>query len=202
MSIVNRAQFLETVTHSFPTATPLQTLDVPRPQTTPASPAYAEGVDHVTKLPSLDEDYAGEVIITTPSTLNLVTVFLRTVEVRKLLPTPQKGLTTPSSSSISFPPPVTGVLFPSGAATDSEHVRYLVNESGAGSGFPMNGDTAQAFLGMEVGNSPGRSYPGITLRAGEYVRLTFSNDSGGDLNSQLIEARYSMGQHQSDVGRP
>lgn len=202
MSIVNRAQFLESVTHSFPTATPVQTFDVPRPQTEPAQVAYAEGTDYVTKPTHVDEDYAGEVVISLPAALQLATVLLQVVEIRKLLPTAQKGLSSPSSS-FPHPPGVSGALFPSGAPTDSEHVRFQVQENATPtSGIPLNGDVALSYLGMEVGGSPGRSYPGITLRAGEYVRLTIANNSGGDLLNQQIEAHYRMGQHQTDVGRP
>jgi hypothetical protein len=193
MSIVNRAQFLETTTVSFPNVS-ATTFDVPRPETTPKEPAYAEGVDHVTKLPSLDEDYAGEVIVRLPGTLQLATVFLRTLEVRKLLPTAQKGVVGPGDA-----------LFPSGAPTDSEHVRFLTQETGntvatdAGAGPLMLGDGDPTNL---AAGGLMRSYPGITLRAGEYVRLTLYNNSGGALNDQLISAYYTMGQHQSDVGRP
>ena len=193
MSIVNRAQFLETITQSFPNVT-ATTFDVPRPQTTPAEPAYAEGVDHVTKLPSIDEDFAGEVVVKLPSTLALSTVFLRTLEVRKLLPAAQKGVVGPGDA-----------LFPSGAGVDSEHVRYLAQETGntigmtAGAGPALLG--APDLTNLAAGGLT-RSYPGITIRAGEYVRITLYNNSGGALNDQIIQANYNMGQHQSDVGRP
>lgn len=193
MSIVNRAQFTKTVTVSFPNVT-ATTFDVPRPQTTPAEPAYAEGVDHVTKLPSIEEDYAGEVVVRLPGTLQLATVFMRTVEIRKLLPTAQKGVAGPADA-----------LFPSGASTDSEHVRFAVQEAvntvamDAGAGPLMLGDGDPTNL---AAGGLMRSYPGITLRAGEFTRITLYNNSGGALNDQLISAYYTMGQHQSDVGRP
>ncbi len=193
MSIVNRAQFTKTVTVSFPNVT-ATTFDVPRPETTPKEPAYAEGVDHVTKLPSIDEDYAGEVVVKLPATLALATVFLRTLEVRKLLPAAQKGVVGPG-----------GALFPSGASTDSEHVRFLAQETGntvgmtAGAGPALLG--AADLTNLAAGGLT-RSYPGITLRAGEYARITLYNNSGGALNDQIIQANYNMGQHQSDVGRP
>lgn len=193
MSIVNRAQFTKTVTVSFPNVT-ATTFDVPRPETTPKEPAYAEGVDHVTKLPSIDEDYAGEVVIRLPGTLQLATVFLRTLEIRKILPTAQKGVAGPGDA-----------LFPTGAATDSEHVSFAVQEAAntidmaAGAGPLMLGDGDPANL---AAGGLMRSYPGITIRAGEFARITLYNNSGGDLNNQLISAYYTMGQHQSDVGRP
>jgi hypothetical protein len=193
MSIVNRAQFSKTVTVSFPNVTET-TFDVPRPETTPKEPAYAEGTDHVTKLPGTDEDYAGEVIVRLPSTLQLATVFLRSVEIRKLLPTAQKGIAGPG-----------GALFPSGAAVDSEHVRHIMQETAnkidmaTAPGTTLLGDadpTNVAAGGLT------RSYPGITLRAGEYVRCALYNNSGGALTDQIISAYYTMGQHQTDVGRP
>ena len=139
-------------------------------------------------------------------TLQLATVFLQTVEVRKLLPTAQKGLGAPSSS-VPHPPGVSGALFPSGAPTDSEHVRFLVNEVEASPTLLMDSGPALTFLGdgdptnLAAGGLM-RSYPGITLRAGEYVRITLYNNSGGALNGQIISGEYKMGQHQTDVGRP
>jgi len=203
MSIVNRAQFAKSVTVSFPNVT-ATTFDVPRPVTTPAEPAYCEGSDHVIKPTSLEEDFAGEVVVRLPTTLELATVFLRSVEVRKLLPAAQKGLAGPSST-FPHPPGAVSPIFPSGAPTDSEHVRFLVEE--AGNTIEMSQGAGHALLGSPdptnlAAGGLTRSYPGITLRAGEYVRLTFYNNSGGDLNNQIITANYNMGQFHGDVGRP
>ena len=203
MSIVNRAQFTKTVTVSFPNVT-ATTFDVPRPVTTPAEPAYCEGSDHVTKAVNLEEVFAGEAIVRLPSTLQLATVFLRSIEVRKLLPTAQKGLAGPSST-FPHPPGAVSPMFPSGAPTDSEHVRFLVQETGntidmatvPGNTMLGDADPTNVAAGGLV-----RSYPGITLHAGEYLRVTLYNNSGGALNDQVVTAYYTMGQHAGDVGRP
>jgi hypothetical protein len=199
MSIVNRAQFAEQVTVSLPDAA-LTTFDIPRPVTTPAEPPYAEGADHVIRDPNRDELYGGEVTLKLPTTLVIATAFLRMVEIRKLLPATQKGLAG-TSSTFPHPPGATPPIFPTGAASDSEHVRYAVQE--AADSLAMDSDAVAQMLGMEVAtSSPGRSYPGITLRAGEYVRLSINVASGGPLNSQVIGANYNMGESQSTVGRP
>jgi hypothetical protein len=96
-------------------------------------------------------------------------------------------------------------MFPTGAATDSEHVRFAVQETGTA--LPTNADAVLDFLGQQeqagaTPIAPLRTYPGITLRAGEYARISLYNGSGGALNDQIITANYRVGQHQSDVGRP
>jgi hypothetical protein len=187
---VTRHQALTQVTADFPNVT-ATAVDLPRPETTPKEPGYAETVDHVTRPVSLDEFYGGHCIVEMPSTLKLVTVFLRRAEIRTLLPTPQKGVATPANA-----------LFPSGAPTASEHVRDLVNVTG--NVFPCNGDAVQDLFGLPH-TTPAttvRSFPGVTLREGEYIRLTFYNNSGGALNDQTIRAVYKLGLNQVDTGRP
>jgi hypothetical protein len=188
MTTTARHQAVTSVTANFPNVT-ATTVDLPRPRTTPQESAYAEGTDHVTRAPAIDEFYAGEMIVHMPSTLVNANVFLRTLEVRKVLPIAQKGVTGPA-----------GALFPTGAPTDSEHVKYIVNTTG--NEFPTNTDAVLDLFGMLITNADSRSYPGITLRAGEYLRFTLYNNTGGALNSQTIRGTYKLGLNQSEVGRP
>jgi hypothetical protein len=163
-------------------------IDIPRPLTTPAEPPYAEGTDHVVRPETRREFEGGNVIVRLPSAFIAANIFLRRASIRRLTDTAQTGLTE-------------GAFFPTGASTDQEFVRDMVNLPG--NTLPTNAasDAVADLLGVEVGNSPGRSYPGVTLMANEFVRLELFNNSGGDI-TDAIEASYKMGRSQADTGKP
>jgi len=178
--------------------------NLPRPQSTPVQPAYAEGVDHVTRPEALREFEAGQCVIELGALLVAADVFLDKVEIVKLLPTPQKGMSGLSSSGINSPPGAEEPLFPSGAPADAELVRVLVDRKEANDLSTDDVSVNDLFgLPKYAGGAGGetRSYPGITVRAGEFVRLTLGNTSGGDL-TDTITVNYKLGLNQSDTGKP
>lgn len=186
---VTRTQGVEQIIASFPDVT-ITSVDVPRPQTSPAEPAYAENTDHVIAPPALREMEAGHVQIAFASTLLAAGVFLDRVEVRKLLPAAQKGIAGPGDA-----------FFPSGAPADETLVRTLVDRAGADD-LLLSDDSVVDLFGRTSGANTVRSYPGITLRSGEFLRLLISNQSGGALNDQEITAKYNLGLNQQDTGKP
>jgi hypothetical protein len=166
------------------------TVDVPRPQESPQEPPYAEGTDHVVRPSFVREVEAGHVIIDLPAAFVAANVFLRRASIRKLLPVPQRGLATPATA-----------LFPTGAPTDQEFVRDLVN-TGTSNDLPTDSDTVRDLFGNFRAVASVRSFPGITLRAGEFVRLELRNASGGPLGPAFINAIYKLGLNQGDTGKP
>lgn len=186
-----RTQGIERTLVDFPIAPSTVTaFDLPRPETSPKDPGYAENTDHVTKLPAIREMEAGHCVVDFATTLAVAGVFLDKVEVRKLLPIAQKGITGPGDA-----------LYPTGAPTDESLVRVLLDRGGAND-LLLSDDAANDFFGVIKGNATVRSYPGITLRAGEFLRITLDNTSGGALLAQAITATYKLGLNQSDTGRP
>lgn len=165
-------------------------IDIPRPTTTPAQPAYAEGSDHVVAPTFLREEEGGHVVIDLPAVFVAANVFLSKVQIKKLLPTAQKGLQDPSSA-----------FFPSGAPTDTTLVRTLFDDGGANS-LPTNADAVRDLLGNLRSGAAVRSFPGITLRAGEFVHIELYNNSGGTLGPAAINAVYKLGLNQADTGKP
>lgn len=163
--------------------------DVARPQTVPAEVAFAENTDHVVREPAIREFESGHVVIELGALLVAADVWLDKVEIRKLLPTPQKGVSGPA-----------GALFPTGAPTDETVVRTLVDRANAND-LATNETMVGKFLGQTVAPNTVRTYPGITLRSGEFVRITLGNTSGGDLTDD-ITATYKLGLNQSDTGKP
>lgn len=189
MSSVLRTQGINQVVSTTLVNTVLALIDIPRPQTTPAQPAYAENSDHVTAPSFTREEEAGHCVIDLPANFVAATVFLRKLSIRKLLPTAQKGLQDPSSA-----------FFPSGAPTDNTLVRDLV-DTGTASSLPTNADAVRDLLGNLRAGATVRSFPGISLRAGEYVHLELFNNSGGDLTG-TINAVYKLGLNQGDDAKP
>ena len=173
--------------------------DVPRPQTTPAEVAYAENTDHVIKEPAVREFESGHCVIELGALLVAANVWLDKVEIVKLLPTAQKGLSSLSSSGLNSPPGANPPLFPSGAPSDETLVRVLVDRNQAND-LATNETMVGKFLGQTVTPDTVRSYPGITLRSGEFVRITLGNTSGGDL-TDVITATYKLGLNQGDTGK-
>jgi len=186
---VTRTQGIERTLVDFPNTGPT-TFDLPRPETTPKEAAYAETVDHVTRPPANREMEAGHCVVDFAATLKVADVFLDKVEVRKLLPIPQKGVAGPGSA-----------LYPTGAPTDESLVRVLLDRGGADD-LLLSDDASDDFFGNIKGNATVRSYPGITLRAGEFLRITLNNATAGALLAQSITATYKLGLNQSDTGRP
>ncbi len=186
---VTRTQGVELITVSFPDVT-ITSFDLPRPQTTPAEPPYAENTDHVIAPPALREMEAGHCQVEFPAALLVAGVFLDRVEVRKLLPAAQLGVSGPADA-----------LFPSGAPTDEALVRTLVDRDGADD-LLLSAESVTDLFGRTSGANTVRSYPGITLRSGEFLRILISNQSGGALNNQDILAKYNLGLNQQDTGKP
>lgn len=176
------------------------TFDLPRPETTPKEPAYAENSDHVVAPVQLREYEAGHCVVELGTTLVASNVFLDKLEIVKLLPTPQKGLSGLSSTGINSPPGAEEPLFPSGAAADAELVRVLLDRQQAND-LATNEDLVTKFLGGTDGSDTVRSYPGITLRSGEFVRITLGNTSGGNL-TDTVTGTYKFGLNQQDTGKP
>lgn len=196
---VTRTQGIERVSATAVDAA-FTAVDVPRPQSSPAQVAYAENTDHVVKEPALREFEAGHCVIELGANLVAANVFIDKLEIVKLLPTAQKGLSALSGSGLNSPPGATPPLFPSGAPADETLVRTLVDR-GQANDLPTNDAAVGKFLGQTVAPDTVRSYPGITLRAGEFVRITFGNTSGGDL-TDLITATYKLGLAQTDTAKP
>lgn len=189
MSSVLQTQGInQVVAASLPNVT-LTLIDIPRPTTTPAELPYAEGTDHVTRPIFLREEEAGHCVIDLPATFVAANVFLQTLSIKKLLPAAQKGLQDPSSA-----------FFPTGAPTDNTLVRTLFSDGGANS-LPTNADAVRDLLGNLRASATVRSFPGITLRAGEYVHIELYNNSGGTLTG-TINAVYKLGLNQADTGKP
>lgn len=184
-----RTQSVQRVAVDFPDAT-VTAFDLPRPQTVPQENAYAETVDHVVRPPALREFESGHVVVDFAATLAVANVFLDRVEVRKLLPTAQTGVTGPS-----------GAFFPTGAPTDESLVRTLIDRNEADDLLLSDEAVVDFFGGTRSGHSV-RSYPGVTLRAGEFLRIYISNASGGALNGQDITGTYKLGLNQQDTGKP
>ena len=186
---VTRTQGIERSLVDFPDVT-ITTFDLPRPETTPKEAAYSETVDHVTRPPANREMEAGHCVVDFAASLKVASVFLDKVEVRKLLPIPQKGIAGPGDA-----------LYPTGAPTDESLVRVLLDR-GAADDLLLSDDAADDFFGNAKDSQTARSFPGITLRAGEFLRISISNQSGGALNAQAVTATYKLGLNQSDTGRP
>ena len=184
-----RTQSVQRVAVDFPDAT-ITAFDLPRPQTVPQENAYAETVDHVVRPPALREFEAGHVVVDFAATLAVADVFLDRVEVRKLLPTPQTGVSGPS-----------GAFFPTGASTDESLVRTLIDR-GEADDLLLSDLAVADFFGQTKTPNTVRSYPGVTLRAGEFLRIYVSNQSGGALNGQAITGTYKLGLNQKDTGKP
>lgn len=189
MSSVIQSQMLTTVAATLPDAT-ATVVNIPRPQTTPALPAYAEGSDHIIAPAFIREEEGGHCVIDLPSAFVASNVYLRRASVYKLLPAAQKGVAGPGDA-----------YFPSGAPTDAEFVRDLVN-TGTANSLPTNADAVRDLFGNLRASAAVRSFPGITLGAGEYVRLTLFNGSGGPLGPAQINATYKMGLNQKETGKP
>lgn len=185
---VLRTQGIEQLSVTAVNAT-FTTFDLPRPETAPKAPAYAENSDHVTAPIQLREDEGGHVVVEFGTNLVAATVWLDKVEIVRLLPTPQKGITGPS-----------GAMFPSGAPSDETLVRTLLDR-GQANDLATNTDAFLDFFGQPSHSNTVRSYPGITLRSGEFVRITLGNTSGGDL-TDLVTGTYKLGLNQQDTGKP
>ena len=180
------------------------TIDIPRPVTTPKEVAYAEGTDHVVREPAIREFEAGHVIIELPATYDIADAFLRKVEIHQILPAVQKGLSGPSSS-FAFPAGAPGPIFPNGSPAQTGFVRDVFDADG-GNLTALDEDAVTEILGGEMSDASGttRTYPGLTLRAGEFVRLVIFNNSGADLDTgdRTFRAAYKLGLNQSDTGKP
>ena len=196
MSSVVQTQMITQVTTTIAN-TVVTTVDIPRPMTTPAEVAYAEGTDHVTRPIFIREEEGGHVVIDLPAAFKTSAIYLRRMSIRKLLPTAQKGLVGAS-----------GALMPTGAPTDDTFVRDVFNSNGANTLATNDTNALNDLLGNPIVGAAGtapltyvRSFPGITLRSGEYVRMEFYT-AGGAVGPGTINAVYKMGLNQQDTGKP
>lgn len=191
MSSVLRTQGINQATAVTLVNAAITAVDIPRPTTTPAQPAYAEGSDHVVAPTFLREEEGGHCVIDLPTVFVAANVFLTLLSIKKLLPTPQKGLQDPSTA-----------FFPSGAPTDTTLVRTLYSDP-TGLLLPTNSDSLRDLLGNPRATPVAvRSFPGLSLRAGEFVHMEFKNSSGGDLGPANITAVYKLGLNQGDDAKP
>lgn len=190
MSSVLRTQGINQAVAVTLTNAVITAVDIPRPQTTPAQPPYAENTDHVVAPTFLREEEAGHCVIDLPAVFVAANVFLTNLSIKKLLPTPQKGLQDPSTA-----------FFPTGAPTDTTLVRTLYSDP-TGLLLPTNADSLRDLLGNLRASATVRSFPGLSLRAGEFVHMEFKNSSGGDLGPANINAVYKLGLNQGDDAKP
>jgi len=165
-------------------------VSLPRPQTTPALPAYAEGSDHVILPTFIREEESGHCVIDLPASFVAATVFLRRASIMKLTPTPQKHVAGPADA-----------YFPTGAPTNATFVRDLVNTNGADT-MATNLDSVRDLLGNLRSGAAVRSFPGITVEQGQYVQLTFFQSTGAPIGPGTINVVYKLGLNQKDTGKP
>ena len=204
---VTRTQYSTNLVVATLTDAVEQNIDIPRPQTTPQEVAYAEGTDHVVRPPAIREYEAGHVIIEVAPAHAVANVFLRKIEIHQILPAAQKGLSGPSSD-FTFPPGATAPMFPNGAPAQTGFVRDVF-DAGGGNDMLLSDPAVSEVLGgtmfdPAILNSPQRTHPGVTLRAGEFVRLVVFNNTGGDIvaGDRAYHAAYKLGLNQSDTGKP
>jgi hypothetical protein len=189
MSSVIQTQGVYMVAATLPDAT-TTTINMPRPQTSPTPPGYAEGSDHVTLPVFLREEESGHCVIDLPTAFVAANVYLRRASIYKLMPTPQKNVAGPSDA-----------YWPTGAPTNAEFVRDLVN-TGTANTLATNADAVRDLFGNLRTGAAVRSFPGITLEQGQYVRLELYNASGGPLGPATINVVYKLGLNQKDTGKP
>jgi len=165
-------------------------VDLPRPVSSPALPAYAEGSDHVILPTFIREEESGHCVIDLPATFVAATVFLRRASIMKLTPTPQKNIPGPADA-----------YFPTGAPTNATFVRDLVN-TGTANTLATNMDAVRDLFGNLRTGAAVRSFPGVTLEQGQYVQLTFFQSTGAPIGPGTINVTYKLGLNQKDTGKP
>lgn len=189
MSSVIQTQGVYTIAATLPDAV-TTTIDLPRPITTPSVPAYAEGSDHVILPAFLREEESGHCVVDLPSVFVAANVFLRRASIYKLLPAAQKNVPGPADA-----------YWPTGAPTNASFVRDLVN-TGTANTIPANADAVRDLFGNLRAGTAVRSFPGITLEQGQYVRLELNNASGLSIGPAQINVVYKLGLNQKDTGKP
>lgn len=180
MSVI-RKQYVTLTSATLPDVT-LTTVDIVRPESTPGVP-YAEGTDYVTTPRVTMEGEGGMVVVDLPAALENAAAFLRAVEIWQSYYPAQSGLGS--------------ALFPTGATPPSNGqptlVRTVFTSNGANSLATNNADVP-AILG---GTVLAPNAPSLMLGAGQFVRLSIFNNSGGPLGPANIEARYDFGLNES-----
>jgi len=189
MSSVIQTQGVYTVAATLADAV-TTAIDMPRPVSSPAVPAYAEGSDHVILPTFLREEESGHCVIDAPSAFRVANVFLRRASIMKLTPTPQKNIPGPADA-----------YFPSGAPTNTTFVRDLVN-TGTANSLLLSADAVSDLFGNLRTNAAVRSFPGVTLEQGQYVRLEIFNNTGAPIGPGTFNVVYKLGLNQKDTGKP
>jgi len=182
MSVV-RTQHLTRTVAALPAG--LTTVDILRPVST-SLPPYTENSDWVINPRADIGSEGGKVFIDLPAAFELVTVFLRSIEVWDSGKSPQSGLSGP--------------LYPSGAATATNPVRVETIWSSTTDTLACNDVTVGAMLGTPVAGTlaTAQIQPGITVGADQFVRLVFNNTAGG-IGASAILAKYDMGLNQANL---
>lgn len=194
MSNVVKSQFTSQVSATLADAA-VTVVDIPRPQVTPAEVPYAEGTDHVVRpATNLRDSEGGQCVIRLPAAFVAANIFIRRVSIRRALPAAQKGL------GYNGPGQTAGALFPSGASADQEFVRDVVNLTG--DTLATNSEAVKDLFGVPADSATVRSFPGMTLMAGEYPRIEFYQATGAPIGPGVITTNFKMGENQGDTGRP
>ena len=196
MSNINRRNFLELTTASFPDAAET-TVTLARPAT--ALPALSNNKDHVIDPQSRDEFFAGKAIVELPASLDLATVFVRRIELVRgnegFAPnSPSFGGDIQGTNVIGAEAvgPTPGALFPSGSLGVGEPEVIFDDAVGlalGGTAAPSNDDTQDTIH---------RMLQRLYVKAHQSIRITFFNGSGGALNNQVIPTTYAMGRFAGD----
>jgi hypothetical protein len=192
MSSVVRTEDLQVASGITLAATTTTLIDLPRPQTTPTEPPYAQGTDHVVRPTFLREEEAGVCVVDLPTSFISASVFVGRISIHQLLPTPQTGVQDPSTA-----------FFPTGAPEVTNFVRDLFADPGYLAGgnpsiLATNSDSLRDLLGNLRAGAAVRSYPGISVRAGEYVHLELYNSTGSPIGPANINVVYKLGLNQAN----
>ena len=174
MSVV-RTQYVIPTAATIPAGGAATAVDVLRPFTSPAQVPYAENTDYVTRPRHLLDNEGGMVVIDLGTVFTaLGTLFLRAVEVWQGYPAAQTGLF--------------GAMFPSGSPAPASPSFARAVFSVPGNTLPC---TSALIPGIIGGSIVDPKFPGISLKSGEFVRLTFVNTAGAATGE--IEAKYDLG---------
>ena len=178
MSVI-RTQFLRHTTATLINAAET-VVDIFGPETA-SEPPYAENTDHVTRPRQVRENEAGVAQVGLPANFLAANVFLRKVEIwdKKSLPG-QRGLDP--------------ALFPSGATPGGSDRKRVVFDSEAADLIDLTDDGMLSILGgSPLDADPDKHTPLLTVGADEFIKLTFFNNSGGDIGPEVIQTKFDLG---------
>lgn len=151
----------------------------------PLATPYAENTDHVTEPRQTRQNESGWVVVDgwDGSALDVATVTLD-VEIW-------------SQASRASQRNVEAALFPSGATAPTDPMLKRV----VATGLLGNSATVLAVFGGGLGGNDVKDIPALHLRADEFVRLSITNASGGDLGPVTLSAKYDLGGNPGDTHR-